>query len=297
LTLLTSIIRKDRNALRDLSMTREALDKIKDDLLESLNENERDLLVSLSAFRDPIPVEGITGVIRRQRMQHSLHSLEKRMVLKRAGDYYNLNEIVRDGCYKLLDDPKPLHKRIGNWFLLKSTPQEVLEGLYHQIRAQNLELVKEITLKELSGEGSGIIEDGFSSALIDILHDIPPRLMKTECAWWSLCVLIIAYSNLLKWEQAKKLVGKLEQLMEDEKNTSTLACIYETVGQYYVHRSELQAAEDNFLKSSDFFRISEDRGSLQRVYLKLARISFAEGEPLKWMKYLELQTGIAASKG
>jgi tetratricopeptide (TPR) repeat protein len=216
------------------------------------------------------------------------------MVLKRSEDFYYLNEIVREECYKLIDDPAVLHKKIGDWYLSqKQLTQDVLEGIYHLVMAGEVARVKDLMTKEALGEGFDLVEGGYSAALIDILKSIPERALKENDAWCIYCVEILAYAILQKWEQAEGLATKLEEIAASNAGPNISANLFKTLGQYHAYKGEFSRAESLFLKSCELFRALGENASLASLYMQLARLYFAEGEPIKSMRYVELEAGIS----
>ncbi len=294
LTLLCTIMKQDSQAIETLSKIL-PLQNLTEELLQSLIDDERELLIALSAFRDPIPIRGIMEVLKSRRILFTLHSLERKMILRKKDEAYLLHELIREGCYKLIDYPEELHKKIGEWYLSKQSTVEVLEGLYHLVKVRDTARVDQIMMRELFEESFRFVEEGFSRALLDILNPIGIDQLQPREACCLLCIEARALANLQKWRKAKSLLVKAKSIASSLNDPKMLACVYKTIAKYNIQRGDLGKAERFLLTSSNFLRKTGDPASLGRVYLDLARLYFTEGDLMASLKYVDLRQRIGTA--
>ncbi len=286
LVLICAVAPNDKGTL-DAPSRVPAIENLSQEFLRSLSELERDVIIPLSAFRDPIPAEAVSEVLKGRRVRAALHYLERQMILKRTGEFYLLHELVREASYRMIDYPRELHRKIGEWYLRSDNAHEILEGLYHIVKSGDVSKANEILIQELVQEKFQFVEKGFSSALLDILDPILTEGLTPKEACCLLCMKAKVMSGLQKWGQAKNLLLKARKIAESLDEPNVLACVHKTMGKFYLRRGELPKGERNLKIAAELFRTKGDMHSLGRIYLDLARLHFSIGNLSQSLNYLD----------
>ena len=286
LTLVCAILRERTQLVEALGQIA-PLENLSSEFLQTLSHDERELLIPMSVFRDPIPLEGVLEVLKGRGIRVSLHSLERKMILKRSDGSYLLHELVREGCYKMIDYPADLHRRVGEWYLSKRSPPEILEGLHHFVKAKDTSKVNQIMMQELEHERFRFVEEGFAAVLLDILGPIRVEQLGPREACSLLCIEAKALSSLHEWRKAKSFLIKAQTLAKSLNDRMALACVHTTLGKHYVQKGDLAEGERHLLLSCDLLRTTGDSGSLGRLYLDLAKLHFTKGDVEGSLKYID----------
>jgi AAA+ ATPase superfamily predicted ATPase len=285
LTLLGTILEQDPKASESL-LKKLPIGSLIDELLHSLNEEERNLLIALSAFRNPIPFESIVHVVKFRGIRYLLQSLQKKMILKQAEDSYLLHEVVREGCYEFIDYPEQMHRKIGEWYLARSGTQEVLEGLHHFSKASDWVGVGQVLAEEFFEARFRFVEEDFSHSLLSILEAANTNEMAPRISCSLLCVKARAFAEIQNWGKARVTLAKAKTIAKKLNDPRVMGCVYETIGKNYLAKGDLVKAEKNFLMSTRLLRRAGDVSSLKRLFLELSRLYFAEGDIARALKYV-----------
>jgi ATP/maltotriose-dependent transcriptional regulator MalT len=285
LTLLGAILEKNPDKL-DEPLGKLPLGVLIDELLGSLNEEERNLIFTLSVFRNPIPFEGIANVTKVRGIRYLLQTLQRRMMLRQNGDNYTLHEVVREACYELVDFPEQLHRKIGEWYLTRRGTQEALEGLYHLSKAAEWARVGEVLSQYLFQEKYNFVEEGFSNSLLKILEDAKTESLPPELSYSILCVRARAQAEMREWAKATAALARARAIASRISDPKYTGYVYVTIGKNYTTRGDLRKAEANFLEAMRLLSKADSTESLTRLQLELARISFVRGNVTEAMNYV-----------
>lgn len=286
LVVVCSILLDDRSKLEELSRA-PAMEELVSQTLDSIDGDQRDVLLRASVFRNPVPVEGVLALARGGRVRASLHALERKLILKRTDGSYLLHELIREGCYQRIDRPEELHRMAGEWFLARGTPQDTLEGIYQMIRAGDFSKLNEIMARELVEERFHFVEEGYDSVLLDILSPVQVDRLKPRDACCLLCVQAKALTSLRRWSRARRLLREAQQIAAGVNDKRLLSCVHKTIGNYHVQRGELPAGKKHLIKSSDLLRSAGDLENLGRIYLSLAKLHFLMGDVRASLSYID----------
>jgi DNA-binding transcriptional ArsR family regulator len=293
LTFLGTVLGKDSTASETI-LKKLPTGKLTDEFLRSLNGEERNLLIAMSSFRNPIPFEGISHVVKSRGIRYLLQSLQKKMILKRDKDSYLLHEVVREGCYEFVDYPEQMHRKIGEWYLARSGAQEVLEGLHHLSKAGDWVRIGQILTEEFLEARFRFVEQGFSNSLVSILEaaktdEIGPKL---SCSL--LGVQARAFAEVQEWGKARVTFAKAKAIAKKLDDPRVMGCLYTNIGKNCLVKGDLVKAEKNFLVSARLLRRANDVSSLKRLSLELSKLYFAEGDVVRALKYLSSEESAQA---
>jgi ATP/maltotriose-dependent transcriptional regulator MalT len=293
LVVMCSILLDDKTRLEELSRA-PAIEELVSQTLDSLDDDQRNVLLRASVFRDPIPIEGVLALAKGGRVRASLHALERKLILKRTDGSYLLHELIREGGYRRIDRPEELHRMAGEWFLARGTPQDTLEGIYQMISAGDFSKLNEIMARELVEERFHFVEEGYDSVLLDILNPVQANRLKPRDACCLLCVQAKALTSLQKWSKARQLLREARQIAVRLNDKRLLSCVHKTIGNYYVQRGDLLAGEKHLIMSSDLLRSAGDSENLERIYLSLAKLHFLMGDVRGSLSYIDSRDKIVS---
>jgi len=293
LVVMCSILLDDKSRLDELSRA-PAMEELVSQTLGSIDDDQRNVLLRASVFRDPVPVEGVLAIAKGGRVRASLQALERKLILKRTDGSYLLHELIREGCYQRIDRPEELHRLAGEWYLARGTPQDTLEGVYQMIRAGDFSKLNEIMAQELVEERFHFVEEGYDSVLLDILRPVQVGRLKPRDVCCLLCLEAKALTSLQKWRRARQLLREAQQIAAGVNDKRLLSCVHKTIGNYYVQKGNLSAGEKHLIMSSDLLRSAGDFENLARIYLSLAKLHFLMGDVRGSLNYIDSREKIAS---
>lgn len=293
LAVTCSMVRSRRGGLDELSRI-PAIENLSSEILDSLDPDERDALLRVSVFRNPVPAEGVLTLGKGNRVRASLNTLERKLILRRSDGSYLLHELIREGCYARIDRPDEMHVKVGEWFLSRGTAQDTLEGLYHVVKANQYAKVNEVMMLELERERFHFVEEGYGPVLLDILSSVRVDQLKPRDACCLMSIQAKALTSLQAWRKANELLTKAERIAIQVGDNRLLSCVHKTLGYYYVQKGDLVKGEAQLIKSSDFLRKAGDRGNLSRIYLSLAKLHFLMGNVQSSLNYIDSSEKMAS---
>jgi ATP/maltotriose-dependent transcriptional regulator MalT/DNA-binding transcriptional ArsR family regulator len=291
LVVMSSILRSNKEKLDEISSL-PTIGDLASEIIDSLGEDEREVLLRASIFRNPIPVEGVLTLVRSRRVRACLHSLERKLILRRSDGSYQLHELIREGCYARIDSPEELHGRAGQWLLSRGTPQDTLEGLYHMIKANQYSSLNEVMMQELAQERFHFVEEGYGSVLLDILSPVETDRLKPRDACCLLCVQAKALTNVQAWRKAGELLSMAKRIATELRDEKLLSCVYKTMGNYHIMKGDMAKGERHLIMSSDLLRQTGDSESLAKIYLNLAKLHFLMGDVRGSLNYIDSRDNV-----
>lgn len=158
---------------------RDALEFVKEEIFQGLDEGERELTKRISVFRFPVPKEYIQQQENGPKLLESL--LEKALVRYDLGGF-TLHGLVREFTYDRLGGKqrRGLHIDAGEFYAkLQGDPLDTLEAVHHFVKAGELER----GLVLLKDQGDEMVREGFFelSYLLDELDR--EKLEKRDLLW------------------------------------------------------------------------------------------------------------------
>jgi tetratricopeptide (TPR) repeat protein len=80
-------------------------------------ESEKSFMLQFSIFRRPIPLNYINAVIDIEDIPHNLYSLIDKLMINCSEGLYNTHPLVREFCYKILEDKSAVHIRAAGYLI------------------------------------------------------------------------------------------------------------------------------------------------------------------------------------
>jgi ATP/maltotriose-dependent transcriptional regulator MalT/DNA-binding transcriptional ArsR family regulator len=274
------------------------------EILEILEDEEINILLTMSVFRTPVKVyalkdKGISirGGLRRRNLNHILHSLEKKVLINRTNDKeLILHDLLRESLYSMLAYPEETHAYAAQYHLSERTTESLVESIYHLTKCHNTNKILEILEDEVINEKYRFVEEGYAAPLIDILGQISISNIGRNKLLYLYLVEGKALSMLERWEEAKE---RLEEALKTANNISddllmgyTLRGLSESL---YL-KGDFAAVEKNLTEAALIFqRYPDKKKFLYSIYMKLARLCFATGRPEQSVSYLGMVKSIDTS--
>ena len=125
-----------------------------DEIYHRLSSDERRVLEALSIFRTSVPSEACEVVAKNDYVKNTLKSLEKKLLVRRKGEFYSVDNLIRDLSYNKGSNPKDYHRLAGEYYAKsEKTPENILEAMYHKIKEVgviNIEVIDYLIMNVLS---------------------------------------------------------------------------------------------------------------------------------------------------
>jgi len=255
------------------------------EIYQGLDEREQTLLQCMSVFRHPIPVKAIMSISRIRGIRGILYSLERKMVVGRLDGRYFLHEIIRDLCYRFIDNPKEMHRRAAEYYLSEKSIEALLEAVYHMIKAEDFQMAARIIRKNLESEEYNCIERGYVSQYRDLLKSISSKDTDEETWCWILYGKGRVHLARGEFMRAIENLSKMLAIGERLSNAVLIEKALRHLGKAYLGLGNLSMAEKFFMRSLSLLKDIGNLRSLGSAFLEMAMLYLYKGD-LDKMKYL-----------
>ena len=94
------------------------------------NESEKSFMLQFSIFRRPISLNHINAVIDIEDIPHNLYSLIDKLMINYSEELYNTHPLVREFCYKMLEDKSAVHIRASGYLI--TNRQSLFDPIYEE---------------------------------------------------------------------------------------------------------------------------------------------------------------------
>jgi ATP/maltotriose-dependent transcriptional regulator MalT len=280
----------------------ELLAYFKREILEVLNQDELSILMSLSVFRSPVKIQAISLSVgsNKRNLNYLLYSLEKKMIVSRtANQEFFLHDMLKDVLYSMLAYPEEVHASAARYYLTGQTVQDIMEAIYHLIKARDLHKVISIISEEIEQERYRMLEEGYSGPLLEILSQVSVSAIKDKKSLiYLLNIEGKAYALMEKWQESKERLDQALQIakMLDAGSSKNIAIAYtkKVIGEALYLKGEFTEVEKHLLEAASIFKGLQMEEPQKGIYMKLARMYFATGRPEKSQHYSDLAMAISA---
>jgi ATP/maltotriose-dependent transcriptional regulator MalT len=299
---------------KDYDYSQTSIDKLQlylqREILETLNEDELDILLTLCIYRNPVKAWALKRksrndkVGRHRSMNYLLHSLEKKMLVNRTSNHeFYLHDLLKDILYSMLAYPEDAHSSAAQYYMSEGRADSMIEALYHLARSHNLSRIFEILEEEVVNERYRFIEEGYAASLVEILRQvsIPNNINKSKLAYLY-GIQGKALSMLEKWDEASERLGEAikvarfySSLSSDNINNSDLLVAHSMriISESFYLQGDFVAVEKYLLQAAAIFQEYRNMERvLHDVYLKLARLYFATGRNEESKSYSDLANSL-----
>ena len=274
----------------------------KKEILEVLNQDELSILMSLSVFRSPVKIQAISHGIssNKRNLNYLLYSLEKKMIVNKTNNQeFFLHDMLKDILYSMLAYPDEAHASAARYYLTRQTVQDIIEAIYHLIKARDVLNVISIISEEIEQERYRMLEAGYAGPLLEILNQISTSAIKDKKSLIHLLNIEgKAYAVMEKWQESKERLDQALQIAQkldagtSDKNI-TIAYTKKILGEALYLKGEFTQVEKNLLEAANIFKSLQMQEPLKGIYMKLARMYFATGRTEKSQRYSDLAMAIS----
>lgn len=122
-----------------------------EEVVEGLEEDERQVLAAASLFRTPFTAEDLS-VITERNPRGALVRLRKRLLIESVGGAFLLHEVVRNFFATLVHDRQDHHEALARHHLAQGTLEGHLEALHHYREAGRFDQVSTLLTDDLDLE-------------------------------------------------------------------------------------------------------------------------------------------------
>ncbi len=145
---------------------------------EALDGPTRTVLLALAAVRRPLGLEALRFLTGIQDPGRPLVSLERRALVRSVGPAYVVHDVLRAALASLVDARRDLHRRAVDLFLASGRAEDVLEALYHAVRAGDFETVATLLEADLLEERHRLIDKGFLRGYLEVIDEVPVEALE-----------------------------------------------------------------------------------------------------------------------
>lgn len=279
----------------------ELLAYFKKEILEVLNQDELSILMSLSVFRSPVKIQAISRGFgsNKRSLNYLLYSLEKKMIVSRSDNQeFFVHDMLKDVLYSMLAYPEEMHASAARYYLTGQAVQDIIEALYHLIKARDLHNIISIISEEIEQERYRMLEGGYAGPLLEILSQISTSAIKDKKSLvYLLNIEGKAYALMEKWQESKEWLDqalKIAEMLDAGSKNITIAYTKKILGEALYLKGEFTQVEKHLLGAASIFKSLQMEEPLKGIYMKLARMYFATGRPEKSQHYSDLAMTLSA---
>ncbi len=268
---------------KDSVTTRNLQLYLQKEILETLEEEEINILLTMSVFRTPVKVyafknKGInirTGGLRRRNLNYIIHSLEKKVLVNRTNDQQLvLHDLLRESLYSMLAFPEETHAYAAQYYLSEKTTESSVESLYHLTKCHNIIKILEILEDEVINEKYRFVEEGYATPLIDILGQISTSNIDKNKLAYLYAAEGKALSMLERWDEANE---KLEEALKTANKISNELIVAYTLrvfSESLYLKGDFDEVEKNLLVAASIFQHYPDKKPIAEYLYETCKTMF-----------------------
>ncbi len=253
----------------------EVEDYLWSEIFEKLSERDRKLVECLSMFRVPASPEFLQNICELPGFWTILKGLEKRMFIKRQNGGYVLPSPIMEFTYRKVADKEELHTKIAHYYLEQSSPEGLLEAMYHFLQAGNQEKAAEIAAKP---QDVDLIEQGYLSPYMKILTQFSKVQLSPEL--W--CSITYAKGRILTLlgdlKNALKEFEEMKAIAEEIDYKKDYARALHQLGNMYAFHGDWKEARESFDRSLTIMETLKEYQDMVGTYADIGFLLIKQGE-------------------
>jgi tetratricopeptide (TPR) repeat protein len=294
-------------ALKFLSISRENIEDITKRIPEAniegflwteiytkLTGDQKEMMKSLSVFREPVPIEALRAVYDGEMMLETLLSLKEMLLVEESAGRYFTHDMVHEFCYKMVDDPETSHIKASKYYEKMTGSPETIEYIYHLLMAEEYEEASRIALSK-SGK---IIMQGYLLDFYNILTLFPESQIPSRDRTRFYLVRGRILDIWGRWEEALEDFKKALDVSESEARRGEAL---RNIADIKRKKGEWDEAERYYKESEKIAESMNDMTELSRIYADLGSIFRNKGELESAMEYhkksLQIREGLGDKRG
>ncbi|GAY25278.1 ArsR family transcriptional regulator [Desulfurococcaceae archaeon AG1] len=208
LLLLYSSLLKSHRSSEALSKT---MEYIVSEVIDSLSPDERRVLELISIAEKPVPFSMIK-LLGISDPKQAVRTLERMFLVKRLGEGYTANELIRETCARVTEDPEELHAIIASYHRSRGYVEDYLVAMKHYVDAGMYEEAAEMLPKLVESISQGKIGlHLYNEVLNKISRNTIRWKSPTNLGWFELALAIVEklrgdpWSSLDHLERAREI--------------------------------------------------------------------------------------------
>ncbi|MFQ5838599.1 MAG: AAA family ATPase [Thermoplasmata archaeon] len=175
-----TLILYGRQSAGDPESARRVLEDLGRKAVDALDETSRTLLLALAAVRRPQELAALRLLTDIPDPSLCLIPLERRALVRSMSRGYAVHEVLREALAPIVDDRRELHQRAMTMYLKSNEAEDILEALYHAVRADDLAVAAGILEADLLQERHRMIDRGYLHPYLEVLDEIPVARLGTR---------------------------------------------------------------------------------------------------------------------
>ncbi|HEV8358871.1 MAG TPA: hypothetical protein VGR28_00295, partial [Candidatus Thermoplasmatota archaeon] len=152
------------------------------EVYETLDEDEREVLAHASVFRTRFGSDDVAALSKRN-TDGPMVKLRRRLLVQQLNGDFALHEVVRNFFYSRLRTRKELHERAAAHYLGKGSLEGHLEAIHHFLAAGRRDRVLELLERNLDLREFDVIDAGYQSLYLAALEMFPREEVEDPRRW------------------------------------------------------------------------------------------------------------------
>ena len=256
---------------------------LKNEVYDTLNEEEKNILGLSSVFRHPFKNRVFTE---NNIKLDNVDILVDKSLMQRSGDIYDEHDIVKEFFYKRLTEKEKIryHRTAGNYYEKELCEQGLLEKLHHYIMADYMEE----TAKNMLKEGEKLIKTGYGKETLTVLNCLDEK--RIPMLDWVKILLLKGDIHRLGGELDKSLSIYDTALRTSEENTYSrgMAESYLNIGRCFEEKSQWDEAYTYLNRYLEISKKTGDKKEMADAYHNIGYIRWRKGKLDDAEKYFKL---------
>src|SRR5437867_8314359 len=259
---------KNDELLSNTPSVGELLNYFQREIFGILNEDELNLLTSLSVFRMPVRLDALQDKRmfrispRGRNLNYVLHSLEKKMLVSIDPEKREifLHDLLRDAVYSTLLYPADLHAFAARYYLDEGKTGNIIEALYHLAKCGNIKGIVRLLEEEVVSEKYGIIEQGYAGPLLDTLSGLDSimegrgKIIEAKESVYLYSVEGKALAMMQKWNESDKKLENAIKIARNLPDKYVMAYALKNYGEAYYLRGKLDIVDEKLHAAAEILR-------------------------------------------
>jgi len=254
---------------------------LKNEIYDKLNDEEKEIMGSLSVFRFPfssrfflennIPIDMVDTFVDGSMME-------------RLSNVYHLHDIIRGFVYeRLTETQKQMHHRTaGLYYENEKGDRALVEYMYHFMKADDNRRAVAVMVKQ----GEKLVHRGFSDEIMGLLKNFNEKELSLDD--WAKMLLLKGkiYDIAGKWDSTMKCYNSLLKLSRQSKDNEKMAETYLRIGDVYAQKSRWDIALKNYMKALEISEKNRDCYRTAYAHFGIGSIYHRKGETNKAVESL-----------
>lgn len=264
-----------------------SFDYIHRQITKNLSEWEKSILNWSSVFRRNEGFEAYDYVYKGNEPTRIILNIlvnEKKHLLQTPEGTYVIHDILKGYFYKNLGKKSSkYHKKVARYYLLNKNPDNMIEALYHLLRAGEYKKSVDIAIKH----SEDIINKGFLHAFLEILEKLDPTIVPKE-DWVTILNTIGKIHEILgNWDVSLERYERAFTLSKEIHFENGEAQSRTNLGSIYYKKGEWDTSIEHFQTALTLYERLDSAAETASVLSELGILNYTKSKWDKAIEYLE----------